>query len=123
MTCTNRMITTSISQESEAARSAQSPTAAHPFRGCVGPLARHCTPTPNRLARANIPEIEPGINDGFWRLGPSRRSGALAAVPTPGGSERYIDGAKVMTVVLWMVGVAVVAIGVAGIRVWCRRIS
>ena len=55
MTCTNRMITTSISQESEAARSAQAPTAAHPFRGCVGPLARYCTPTPNRLARANIP--------------------------------------------------------------------
>ena len=34
---------------------------------------------------------------------------------TPAGSEHYIDGAKVMTVLLWIVGVALVAIGVAGI--------
>ena len=123
MTCTNRMITTSISQESEAARSAQR---RRPHTRSVDVSARSrgtAHPRPTVWLGRIFREIEPGINDGFWRLGPSRRSGALAAVPTPGGSERYIDGAKVMTVVLWMVGVAVVAIGVAGIRVWCRRIS
>ena len=54
MTCTNRMITTSISRESEAARSALVPTAAHPFRGCVGPLARSPAHPPPTVGRGRI---------------------------------------------------------------------
>ena len=75
---------------------------------------RHWHAAEQRSARKGLDFLQ--MRGGYTcQARPSRRlSGALAAVLTSAGSEHYIDGAKVMTVLLWMVGVALVAIGVAG---------